>query len=132
MAIQAKKTAVNEATWDRSPPRDRHAFDLGKRWHSPADRLDYMIRRYVIPDHPANNDRAVARTLPYRSSAPYLSWELTRMLSNRGNSTRLLSSLLSDLQAAIGRGLRAEYDLTPPMPGRLVDLLRKLEQPANP
>ena len=35
---------------------------------------------------------------------------------------------LNELQAAIGRWLSAEYDLEQPIPQRLVDLLRQLEQ----
>ena len=36
--------------------------------------------------------------------------------------------MLNDLQAAIGRWLRAEYDPGQPMPQRLVDLLIQVEQ----
>jgi hypothetical protein len=36
--------------------------------------------------------------------------------------------MLNQLQADIGRWLRAEYDLGQPMPQRLVDLLIQLEQ----
>jgi hypothetical protein len=128
MAKQPKQSSVDEGT----PPCDRHVFDLGERWLGPANRLDYVIRRCMIPDHPANDDRKVANNLPYRLSAPYLSWELTRTLSNKANSSRMTSHV-RDLQAAIGRGLRAEYDdLMPAMPARLVALLRKVEQPASP
>jgi hypothetical protein len=35
---------------------------------------------------------------------------------------------LNETQAAIGRWLSAEYDLAQPIPQRLVDLLRQLEQ----
>ena len=35
---------------------------------------------------------------------------------------------LNEIQAAIGRWLSAEYDLAQPIPQRLVDLLRQLEQ----
>jgi hypothetical protein len=34
----------------------------------------------------------------------------------------------SDVQRAVGQGLREEYDLTQPLPARLADLLRQLEQ----
>jgi hypothetical protein len=40
----------------------------------------------------------------------------------------LSNGLLSEVQAAIGRYLRADYDLAQPIPDRLVDLLRQLEQ----
>ena len=36
--------------------------------------------------------------------------------------------MLNELQAAIGRWLKAEYDPGQPMPQRLVDLLIQLEQ----
>jgi hypothetical protein len=36
--------------------------------------------------------------------------------------------MMNELQAAIGRCLRAEYDLGQPMPQRLVALLIQLEQ----
>ena len=35
---------------------------------------------------------------------------------------------LNELQAAIGRWLSSEYDLEQPIPQRLIDLLRQLEQ----
>ena len=75
---------------------------LAERWFRPVDRLDYMIRRWVIPV-PLEVNRSTAASM-------------------RSNG------LLSEVQAAIGRYLRAEYDLAQPIPGRLVDLLRQLEQ----
>jgi hypothetical protein len=57
--------------------------------------------------------------------------------SNRLDSVRqhvipaddgLCDGSLNELQAAIGRWLSAEYDLEQPIPQRLVDLLRQLEQ----
>ena len=36
--------------------------------------------------------------------------------------------LLTEIQAAIGRCLRAEYDTAQSIPARLADLLRQLEQ----
>jgi hypothetical protein len=123
MAEQAKKAEVDEAAGKRWPRRD-----WGVR-HS-VDRLDYLIRRWVIPDHPANNDGAVATALPFRSSAPYLSWQLTRTLSNSAASGPS-KPLLSDLQAAVGRALRTEYDLSP-LPSRHVALLAELGETARP
>ena len=61
----------------------------------PVDRLDYAIRRLIIPLPPV-----------VREASP-----------------------LSELQAAVGRCLRAEYDPAQPIPVRLADLLRRLEQP---
>ena len=36
------------------------------------------------------------------------------------------NGLFNEVLAAIGRSLRAEYDLTEPIPARLADLLRQL------
>jgi len=124
----ARKTGVGEARRDRSP--EKHGFDLGERWLGPANKLDYMIRRRVIADHPCDSDHAFARAARFRSSAasPPSSWEYARMTLHpavtRGNP------VLNELQAAIGRCLSAEYDLTEPIPDRLMALLRRVEQPS--
>jgi Anti-sigma factor NepR len=92
--------AINLAR--RTPADKAHLLALAERWIRPLDRLDYMIRRWAIPV-PLEVNRSAAAS----------------MLSN---------GLLSEVQAAIGRYLRAEYDLAQPIPDRLVDLLRQLEQ----
>ncbi len=82
---------------------------LAERGLHPADQLDYLIRRCVIPVP------FETRPLPRRHSR-----EVRRSTGNSG--------LLREVQAAIGKYLRAEYDLAQPIPTRLVDLLRQLEQ----
>jgi hypothetical protein len=78
----------------------------------PADRLDYAIRRWVIPVPPVVNRPVAARR---------------GALASRSNVSRS-KVLLTDIQAAVGRCLLAEYDAAQPMPARLADLLRQLEQ----
>jgi len=80
----------------------------------PADRLDYAIRQWVIPVPPVVNRPVVA----------------TRGASQSASRSNVSGSkaLLTDIQAAVGRCLRAEYDTAQSMPARLVDLLRQLEQ----
>ena len=92
--------AINLAR--RAPADKAYLLAMDERWLRPVDRLDYMIRRWAIPV-PLEVNRSAAAS----------------MLSN---------GLLSEVQAAIGRYLRAEYDLAQPIPDRLVDLLRQLEQ----
>ena len=67
-----------------------------------VDKLDYSIRRWVIPDHPRRTNQPSLRT-----DAP-----------------------LNELQRAIGRCLGAQYELAQPIPDQLVALVRKIEQPA--
>ena len=52
MPKRDRKTGVGEAKQGGSPAREKNAFDLGERWLGPANKLDYLIRRRVIPDHP--------------------------------------------------------------------------------
>jgi hypothetical protein len=85
-----------------------------ERCLSPADRLDHAIRRLVIPVPPVVNRPVAATRGPSKSAS----------CSNVSRS----KALLTDIQAAIGRCLLAEYDTAQPMPARLVDLLRQLEQ----
>jgi hypothetical protein len=87
---------------------------LAERGLHPADQLDYLIRRCVIPvphetrTFPRRHSREVRRSTQHREPAI-------------GNS-----DLLRELQAAVGAYLRAEYDLAQPIPARLADLLRQL------
>src|SRR6516165_11628913 len=96
----ARKTGVGEVRRNKSPTPEKHGFDLGERWLGPANKLDYLIRRRVIADHPCDNDRTFARAAPLRSSAPSSpsSWEFARMTLHpavtRGNP------VLNELQAA--------------------------------
>jgi hypothetical protein len=83
-----------------------------ERWLRPADRLDLAIRRWATPMPPKVN-QSVAATRGVSGST-----------ARRDVSTRDFA----EVQAAIGRFLRAEYDLAQPIPTRLVDLVRQLEQ----
>jgi hypothetical protein len=80
-----------------------------------ADRVDYSIRRMVIPADDGM-DRAVARGRSARA--------VGRPTPRRTARSR---GALSELQAAIARALRAEYEPAEPLPDRLADLLRRLE-----
>ncbi|SRR5712691_10922673 len=94
---------------------------LAERGLHPADQLDYLIRRCVIPipfetrSLPRSHSREVRRSTQHRDAS----------IGNSG--------LLHEVQAAIGVYLRAEYDLAQPIPARLVDLLRQLgDETASP
>jgi hypothetical protein len=69
----------------------------------PVDHLDYVVRRWLIPP----------RSMPHKKAS---------MQS---------SAVLSSVQAAIGRHLRAEYALERLLPARLANLLREFEQRNN-
>ncbi len=98
-----------------------------ERWLHFADQLDYLIGRWVIPV-PYGDSRSVAATPLFRWSLPRKhSRAVSRSTPHRKASMRS-NGLLSEVQAAIGRCLSAEYDLAQPIPDRLVDLVRQLEQ----
>jgi hypothetical protein len=126
MSKPARKTRVVEARQDGSTG-ENHAFDLRERWLGSANKFDYLIRRRVIPDHPCDSDRALARAPSFRYSSLYPSWEFAPMTLHspaaRGNSAAEM------VQAAIGRCLSAEYDpiISEPIPDRLITLLRQVE-----
>ena len=124
MPTQARKTGVGEARQDRPPAREKHAFDLGERWLGSANKVDYLIRRRLIPDHLCESDRAFARAPPFRYSSPDRAWEFAPMTLHPATRE---NSALHELQAAIGRCLRAEYDfvISEPIPDRLMTLLRQ-------
>ena len=82
-----------------------------ERWIRPADRLDLAIRRWLTLVPPEVNQSAATRGV-------------SRSTPRRDVSMRNFV----EVQAAIGRYLRTEYDLAQPIPARLVDLLRQLEQ----
>jgi hypothetical protein len=71
----------------------------------PADQLDNLVRRWVIPVQFEGTP-----SMPYKVAS-----------SQR-------SRLSSSTQIAIGHGLRAEYVLERSMPARLAGLLREFEQ----
>jgi hypothetical protein len=83
--IFASQVSAEVASW----------LDRGEHWLRPADRLDYSIRRWLMP-------------IGLERSASH--------------------AILLELQAEIGRRLRAEYDLAQPIPPRLVQLLREFER----
>jgi hypothetical protein len=92
-----------------------------------ADQLDYLIRRWVVPV-PHGDSRSVAGARLFRWSLPRKhSRQASRSMPPTKASMRS-NGLLSEVQAAIGQCLSAEYDLAQPIPNRLVDLLRQLEQ----
>ena len=65
-----------------------------------VDKLDYAIRRWAIPDHPSRTIQPLMRT----------------------------DARLNELQRAIGRYLRAQYEPLLPIPDPFVALLRRIEQ----
>ena len=92
---------------------EAHLLDGAELWLRPADQLDYAIRRCVFP---------VSSFLetPSRSAIG---------LTPHGEASVRSNVRLSEFQAAVGRYLRAQYDdLAQPIPARLVELLRQLEQ----
>ena len=82
---------------------------VAERWLRPADQLDYAIRRWLIP-------------IPFEDG--------TRSMPHKEASMRSNGSL-SEVQAAIGQRLRAQYALERSMPARLANLLREFEQRNN-
>jgi hypothetical protein len=103
-----RKNAVLEPARRANTPADAaKLLARAERWFRPADQLDYVIRRWVIP-------------VPYEVSRSTL--HRASMRNNRQ---------LSQIPAAIGRYLRAEYDLAQPIPARLVDLVRQFDEQQN-
>jgi hypothetical protein len=80
-----------------------------ERWLRPADQLDYVVRRWLIP-------------IPFG--------ERTRSMPHKEASNRR-SVISSDIQHAIGQRLRAQYAIERSMPARLANLLREFEQRNN-
>jgi hypothetical protein len=90
-----------------------HLLDRGERWLRPADQVDYAIRRRVIP-------------VPSFVETP--SWGVSGPTPHGEVSVRSHVPL-NELQAAIGQYLRVQYDdLAQPIPARLREVLRQLEQ----
>jgi hypothetical protein len=86
------------------PSAGARLLALAERWLRPADQLDYLIRRLVVP----------------------VRMEVGRSASRRPSSHS--DGLLSAIPAAIGHYLREEYDLAQPIPSRIVDLVRQLDE----
>ena len=90
---------------------------LAERWLRPADQIDDVIRRWLIPA-PFKASRSLGPT-------PLLPRSFLLKHSRRGSRSmpRKQASIrnnepLSDVQAAIGWRLRAEYALEQSMPAR--------------
>ena len=122
-----KNAAVKLARRATTSADKAHLLAAAERWLHFADELDYLIRRWVVPV-PYGDGRSVAATPLFRWSLPRKhSRGVSRSTQHRTASMRS-NGLLSEVQAAIGQGLSAEYDLAQSIPNRLVDLLRQLEQ----
>ena len=57
--------------------------------------------------------------------------EKNSMRENRVLLSREKANCMKQVQAALGRRLKEEYDSVQPLPDRLSDLLRKLEEAAS-
>ena len=86
-----------------------HVLVAAERWLRPADQLDYVIRRWLIP-------------IPIG--------EGTQSMPHKEASIRR-SGLSSDIQQVIGQRLRAQYAVERSVPARLANLLREFEQRNN-
>ncbi len=93
-----------------------------------ADQVDYSIRRWMI----RRTTRLIVRRRGRRAHANVglapASAAGARFGAARQGCARRRDGALSEMQAAIARALGAEYDLAEPLPDRLADLLRQLEQ----
>ena len=100
----SRDAAVKPSQRANTPASEPRLLVLVERWLRPADRLDYLISRWIgaVPSE-------VNRSMPRRASMPN-------------------DNLLSEIPMVIGRYLRAEYDLAQPIPLRLIDLVEQLEQ----
>jgi hypothetical protein len=95
-----------------SKPR---SFALGELLLRPADKLDLMIRRWVIPHDPLASGSVIRASV------------VTRPVASRTSTSVAKNFMPGEGVMAIGRYLRAEYDLQQPIPARLVELLSQLE-----
>lgn len=94
---------------------------LAERWLRPADQLDYVIRRWVIPV-PLEISRSAAPIAFAACSSTSGAVEPHKAASIRSNAP------LTEVQAAIGQHLRAEYVLERSVPAQLANLLKQFEQ----
>jgi len=79
---------------------------VAQRWLRPADQLDYVVRRWLIP---VAFDEGI------------------RPMRHKEASIRR-SGLSSDIQQAIGQRLRAQYAVERSIPPQLANLLKELER----
>ena len=92
-----------------------HLFAMAERWLRPADQLDYLIRRWMIPV-PFEANRLVATDPFFRWSHKH-SRGASRSTSHAAPSKRGYG-LLSEVRAVIGQYLRAKCEITQPIPAR--------------
>jgi hypothetical protein len=89
--------------------RTEHLLAKAEQWLRPADGLDYMVRRLLVPVRFEEETRAaVYKNTPIRRS-----------------------ELSGDIQSAIGQHLRTQYGLDRSLPERLANLLREFERQNN-
>jgi hypothetical protein len=101
----------------RFRPSISRLLNLANRALRPADKFDYTVRKWVFG-------------LPLEAQRSAFALSEVRTLAT-GPSTHLArrnNGLVSEVLAAIGRGLRAEYDLAQPIPERLARVLSELKQ----
>jgi hypothetical protein len=92
-----------------------HSFALGELLLRPADKLDRMVRRWVIPHDPLAGGSVIRASVA------------TRPVARRTSTSVAKKFMPGEGVMVIGRYLRAEYDLQQPIPARLVELLSQLE-----
>jgi hypothetical protein len=90
-------------------------FALGELLLRPADKLDRMVRRWVIPHHPLASGSVIRASVVARPDAGRTATSVAKKF------------MPGEGVMAIGRYLRAEYDLQQPIPARLVELLSQLD-----
>jgi hypothetical protein len=78
-------------------------LERGEHWLRPADQLDCLVRR---------------RLIPIRFDAP----------APRGTESPRNSGILTLIQIVIGENLRAMYDVAQPIPPQLGHLLQEFER----
>jgi hypothetical protein len=122
-----RKSAPDVAGRISTPARTANLFVQTPRWLRPVDRLDYQIRRRLIPLYVEGSWSVVASPRFESSLAPGHFPGTSGSMPMRVSSTRG-QGVLSEVQAAIGRYLRSEYDVMQPMPTGLIDLLTQFEQ----
>jgi hypothetical protein len=100
---------------------------LAERWLRPADQIDCVLRRWLIPA-PFKASRSLGPTPLLRRSFPLKhSGKVSRSMPHKQASIRN-NETLSEVQAAIGWRLRAEYALEQSIPAPLANLLKQFEQ----
>jgi hypothetical protein len=100
---------------------------LAAPWLRSVDQLDYMIRRGVVPVRFEAGRSVAPASLLRRSFLLKHPRGISRSMPHKEASMRS-NGPLSEVQAAIGRCLRAEYALERSVPARLVNLLKQFEQ----